>query len=216
VYDGENSLGLPPNANLDALAMDGSNLFYSADITSYAAGSGSHNAAWKYTIAGGTRTRVFEGTELGMAIGANLNGLDDPVDSDNDWLTDFEELTGMDEKSTVFPGTLIPLSPNQYRSLAGVFDSDGDGFSDGEEGAAGTNPTNLLDYLRITGVANGAPGQVVTWASVAGKRYDLQSALELSVFTNTVANNVSATGPYTSRTNAGGGEAFFYRIRLEP
>lgn len=57
---------------------------------------------------------------------------------------------------------------------------DGDAHTDYEEYLAGTNPTNAMDVLTITGLsAQGANGLDLTWSSVSGRVYQILRATNL-------------------------------------
>lgn len=216
LYTGTSQLGIPRGADLDALDHDGTNLYFSLDISAQISSlDGSDKDIWRMN------TNTFVATKIGVpgiAAGADLTSLDDPRDADGDWLTDFEEQTAIDEAGTTIPGSTTPLTPTPNFTLASNRDTDGDGVPDGEEAAAGTNPTNLVDYLRITAIAPDTIGSLVTWASVPGKVYDIQASTGLSPFavTNVVADDVNATGGSTAITNASVVDALFYRVRLQP
>ena len=140
-----------------------------------------------------------------------------PLDRYSDWLSDWEESSGMDETSTRFPGTSVALGPDGYTTFPNVRDSDGDGLHDGEEAASGTNPMDSLDYLRIKRLQKAGNSEIVTWSSVAGKTYDLEAFTSwLPGGPLIIADDVVATGTDTSRTNSPMASVYFYRVRLEP
>jgi hypothetical protein len=159
-------------------------------------------------------------TGFRMGAGGDLTVLDCPEDRDGDWLTDYEEASGVDEAASSFPGTNRPLDPGGYRSDADVADTDSDGLHDGQEAACGTDPRNAADLLRMTAVERRGDTNVVTWQSVPGKQYALDGTpLVAGGFTNPVASHV-AGATATNRTAYGdaGGPATsaFYRVRIEP
>jgi hypothetical protein len=99
-------------------------------------------------------------------------------------------------------------------------DLDRDGQSNLAEWQAGTSPNDGLSRLQISGsqLANG--NFVITWTSVIGKRYRVFSRTDLSSgsWIDVTPTPVTATGPQTSFSHAGGGVATqrFYRVSVEP
>ena len=123
------------------------------------------------------------------------------TDTDGDGLLDAWELT--------YFGNL-----NQ----TGSADSDGDGFDNAQEFAAGTDPTSAASALAIRLIAPRSSDFVVTFSSVAGKSYRVQRCDDLAAgIWNTVAD-VTATGDTTQATDPGGTAQSwrFYRVRLLP
>jgi uncharacterized repeat protein (TIGR02543 family) len=98
-------------------------------------------------------------------------------------------------------------------------DKDGDRFPNWMEFQAGTDPTNGASFLGVTEFASqaGGSGYVVTWPSVTGKVYALQSATNLVTpgFTN-IASNVQATPTQNVYTDVVDNAAVrFYRVTVE-
>jgi hypothetical protein len=98
-------------------------------------------------------------------------------------------------------------------------DTDGDGMNNWQEWRADTVPTNSLSVLRLTTVANAAPGLRITWRSVATRSYFLQRATNLSGVAplSTIATSIpgqAGTTTYTDSTAVGGGR-FFYRVGVQ-
>lgn len=96
-------------------------------------------------------------------------------------------------------------------------DDDGDGLNNAGEDLAGTNPFDANSLFRVTAVARGQGGTTVTWSSVAGRRYQLESASSPTGTYSAVGTVQTASGSVTSvvDTNATG-PAIFYRVRIVP
>jgi hypothetical protein len=113
--------------------------------------------------------------------------------------------------ATTSSGGVVLLSP--------ASDQDGDGQTNAIEDAAGTNPLDSASVFRVTSVARPAAGQfTVTWSSVAGKVYRVQTSttLDSGSFVD-IPVDIPATGTSTSYTDtsASAGKKF-YRVRLVP
>ena len=100
------------------------------------------------------------------------------------------------------------------RSRAGD-DADGDGFTNLQEFHAHTDPRNPLSALRVTRVQRAADGTHITFMSVAGKSYRLESKnfLTTTMWT-TVADNIPGFAGTTMviDPNATGLAQQFYRV----
>ena len=97
-------------------------------------------------------------------------------------------------------------------------DSDHDGLNNGQEYAAGTDPTQAGSVLELRGgqPASSSGGFVIKWSSVTGKRYTVERAAELKTGFGALATNVTATPPentYTDSTGTNG--PHFYRIKTK-
>lgn len=99
-------------------------------------------------------------------------------------------------------------------------DADGDGVSNYEEFIAGTNPTNVLQFLRILSISRNVSGQpVVVWASEQDGttpprqyRVNRRESLLSGAWTN-VASGISSEGVTTDHTDTNAPAATeFYRI----
>ena len=95
-------------------------------------------------------------------------------------------------------------------------DTDGDGQTDAKEALAGTSPTNSADYLRIMELAFTAGSQItLTWTSVVGKNYSVQSSPDLVVWTTVgpvVPGAVGATQATVAMPASPPATKMFYRI----
>ncbi len=99
----------------------------------------------------------------------------------------------------------------------GTTDSDGDGHTNSQEATAGTDPTNRLSRLSIAGwqADASASGWVLSWASVAGRTYEIRRAGVLTdPFTQRVATAIAATPPLNTVTMSVSGVSF-YRVAVQ-
>jgi hypothetical protein len=208
------TLGIPAAADLDALYHDGTNIVFSLDIAATVAGqAGTRSDLWQCRTNPLTMTRL---SGIGLDERVDLVALDALTDEDDDWLSDFEEISGQDDPATTLPGTSLALTPNGFASNPRLADSDYDGASDGEEALAGTQPTNSASCLRLTRIASSSTNRVVVWSSVSGKRYALDAVDRLDLPFTPLLENLVASGATMTVTNASGNNALFYRIRLAP
>jgi hypothetical protein len=103
-----------------------------------------------------------------------------------------------------------PLDP----SVANA-DSDGDGLSNLQEFLAGTDPTNSASSLRITSITRTGNVNIITWESVNGKTYHLQSTDTLTgTFTDLAGPDITASGSSTFTTDTPAVVGRFYRVHL--
>ncbi len=95
-------------------------------------------------------------------------------------------------------------------------DDDGDGMNNAAEDVAATNPFSSNSILRVTDISIPSPGSLsVTWSSVTGKTYQLESAPSPDGSYLSVGSPMTATGPSTSETFSSSAPAF-YRVRVIP
>lgn len=108
-------------------------------------------------------------------------------------------------------------SNNQSNATA---DPDGDGMTNLQEYLAGTNPVDSASFFHVVSVANSGTGYAVSWASIAGKTYQVQYSaspggpwLETLPSSQVTAGGTQNVMTYTDMT-AGGASKRFYKIRL--
>jgi hypothetical protein len=135
---------------------------------------------------------------------------EDDADDDGDGLDDVQEIGGEQ---------FDPVTPTD--SLRA--DSDGDGADDADEAAAGTNPQDAGNRLRITGVTREAGAVTVRWTARDARTYDLQAAEDVSVLetapwtvTNLTASGGTGVWQVTEAQWTGEpvGTSRFYRVRI--
>jgi hypothetical protein len=103
---------------------------------------------------------------------------------------------------------------------ADFIDSDGDGMNNWQEWIAGTNPTNALSVLKMLSPSNSSSGITVSWQSVPGINYFLQSRTNLSgspaflTLQDSVVGQAGTTS-FTDTTATGGGP-YYYRVGVQP
>lgn len=135
-----------------------------------------------------------------------LADLDDDADGIPNWWTRayFDHPTGQSGDS----------------SLAGQ-DADGDGLTNLQEFTAGTDPTLAGSALRITQIVLFGNDATVSWASSAGKVYQLERSVTQSPTGSwvSVGSTMPGTGGIVNQTDGGGAtnaSPQFYRVRLIP
>jgi len=107
----------------------------------------------------------------------------------------------------------LPISTNTDAA-----DLDGTGMNLYQDWIAGLNPTSTLSVLKMLApsATNSPPGLVVTWQSVSGINYFLQSSTNLAAqpaFITIQSNIVGQAGTTScTDTNAVGSGPFFYRV----
>jgi len=95
-------------------------------------------------------------------------------------------------------------------------DDDGDGMNNASEDTAATNPFSSASILRITAITRIQPSSLsVTWSSVNGKTYQLESAPAPNGTYTSVGSPVTATATSTSQTISAPTPTF-YRVRVIP
>ena len=94
-------------------------------------------------------------------------------------------------------------------------DRDGDGFTNAQEYALGTDPTNSASSFRITSIVRNGTNTTVSWSSVAGKSYQLQGKPNLGILNWTnFASPVTASSNSASAVHQGTAAEHFYRVIL--
>jgi hypothetical protein len=98
-------------------------------------------------------------------------------------------------------------------------DNDGDGMINANEDLAGTDPLSGSSSMKINAITSPVAGSfTVTWASVVGKVYRVQSSTTLTGNSwSNVSTDITATAATSSWTDASaGGVTKFYRVGLVP
>lgn len=160
------------SSRLDADAFPGSNPALNRISISVNVASNAAPGLRSFIVQQGTNTVYANGfLEILPAVpDFNFDGLDDTF-----------------QRRYFSPFTSAAAAPNA--------DPDGDGFSNANESAAGTDPTNSLDVLKIERVTRTPSGCTLVWQSIPGKRYQLFATTELdSGSWKAVGTSIEATG----------------------
>ena len=185
------TLGIDPSADINALHADGTNLYFSLDKTSSSgiiAGTGTDEDVWCMN------TNTLAGvliTGFGFETGTDVTSLDEPIFSDADALSDFEEISGVDDPATTVAGTTSPIDPGGHMTDPLDPDSDSDGSDDGDEAIAGTDPNNAGSQLVITSISRLNGTNYITWASVTNRQYELRNTGNAQAYNNIVTGGIS-------------------------
>jgi hypothetical protein len=96
-------------------------------------------------------------------------------------------------------------------------DPDRDGFSNSQEHALGTDPTDATSRLDITSVVRTGNTTTVEWMSVSGKKYRLYGSPSLAQPDwQPVGSEQTAASNRTTDTHSTSADMHFYRVRLVP
>ena len=94
-------------------------------------------------------------------------------------------------------------------------DDDGDGMTEADEAVAGTDPFNATSRFTVGNMQTVGNQVTLTWSSVAGKTYRVQSSSDLSTWNNVSGSETTATSTTTTRTiSVMPGERQFYRVMV--
>jgi hypothetical protein len=111
-------------------------------------------------------------------------------------------------------------NPNAPEAAPG-YDFDHDGFTNEQERLAGTDPTNGTSALRLANFSRATSGDSfsLTWASVPGKTYQVETSQSLlSPDWTTLGSPVTATATISALTLplAPADERRFFRVKVQP
>lgn len=96
-------------------------------------------------------------------------------------------------------------------------DPDRDGFSNSQEHALGTDPTDAASRLEITSIVRTGNTTTVEWMSVSGKKYRLYGSPTLTGSDwQPVGSEQTAASSRTTETHSTPADMHFYRVRLVP
>jgi subtilisin-like proprotein convertase family protein len=130
--------------------------------------------------------------------------------------------------TAAFVDTDGDLMPNDYESANNLdpsnfndagFDADGDGLTNYQEYTAGTNPQAAGSVLRITLTQRSGDDINITFPSVFGKRYQLQTTNNLGSPWTSLTNNIPGTGQPVTVTDFAVTDTMakrFYRVQVLP
>ena len=100
-----------------------------------------------------------------------------------------------------------------------TLDPDGDGYTNLQESALGTNPMDFSSTFNVKTIERNGYSLTITWSSVSGKKYQVQAATQLNpsswqdVEEVMTANSVETTKMVTVPADA---SAYFVRVNLVP
>ncbi len=134
------------------------------------------------------------------------------ADSDDDGLSDREEVTGLNDPATA-------CAPNGMITDPRKADTDGDGAGDCEESIVGTDPTADDGGLLMNASVVRNQGELdICWPSISNRTYSIVSKTDLldPGFPQALATNLVATPPENCHTvPAPGEDHLFIRVRVE-
>lgn len=93
-------------------------------------------------------------------------------------------------------------------------DADGDGWTNAQESAAGTNPFDANSRPSLLFTALGGPNVLATWASQPGKRYNIQTRADLTTgsWNNASPNRTGTGGLLQEQFDISGLSRAFFRL----
>ena len=101
--------------------------------------------------------------------------------------------------------------------LAAGQDEDGDGMSNADEFAASTNALDAGSVFRTTGISRSGGDVIVSFQSVAGVRYRMETSTDLAGGWIQVGDEITASGAASQIVHQGAaGDRRFYRVSVVP
>jgi hypothetical protein len=107
-------------------------------------------------------------------------------------------------------------SPTSIKLLDPNGDEDGDGMTNQQEDVAGTNPFDPTSVFKVTSITRPDANDVsLTWTTVPGKKYQVESASAPNGTYNPVGNQFTANGATLSET-VSASSPVYYHVRIVP
>ena len=198
----------------------GSNYLETVELRSVVSGSNRRLRPLAETV--GPRTGNLEGFALVPSAATNDSGGCVLTDDDNlnreavMWYRQFQPAADADADGLPDGAELWHFG--SVTQTVGSADDDGDGLSNADELAAGTDPTNRASALVFYPPEPSPTALVLNWQSATGRNYSVRSTAELTNgFTNVVQAGLPADAPRNAATvdvSAVAGPTF-YRIAAE-
>jgi alpha-glucosidase len=121
-------------------------------------------------------------------------------------------------RAQYFPA-VDPTGMSTNSQSCATCDPDGDGMNNLQEYLAGTDPTNPASLFHVTAVQPSGTDYLVSFTSVTGKVYNVESSIDLVTGTwSVVTNNLAGNNGAIQITDPGAAAVpqRFYRARLTP
>ena len=198
----------------------GSNYLETVELRSVVSGSSRRLRPLAETV--GPRTGNLEGFALVPSAATNDSGGCVLTDDDNlnreavMWYRQFQPAADADADGLPDGAELWHFG--SVTQTVGSADDDGDGLSNADELAAGTDPTNRASALVFYPPDPSPSALVLNWQSATGRNYSVRSTAELANgFTNVVHSGIPADAPRNAATvDVSAVEGLtFYRIAAE-
>ena len=198
----------------------GSNYLETVELRSVVSGSNRRLRQLAETV--GPRTGNLEGFALVPSAATNDSGGCVLTDDDNlnreavMWYRQFQPAADADADGLPDGAELWHFG--SVTQTVGSADDDGDGLSNADELAAGTDPTNRASALVFYPPDPSPSALVLNWQSATGRNYSVRSTAELANgFTNVVHSGIPADAPRNAATvDVSAVEGLtFYRIAAE-
>lgn len=127
-------------------------------------------------------------------------------------LTVVIQTTNPSDNSVTGPGSV----PVNFKLIDPNSDDDGDGMINSNEDVAGTNPLDPLSIFHVMNITRPDANNIsVTWSSVVGKKYQLESATAPNGTYTNIGPQITATGA-TSGETVSATTSGFYRVEVVP
>ncbi len=101
-------------------------------------------------------------------------------------------------------------------ALAAAADADGDGKTNADEAKAGTDPFSPTDIIKVTDLSLTGGNIQVSWPSIIGKRYKVQSSTDITNPSNwsDATGFLDGSGGDLQQSFPAGGNVKFYRVAV--